>query len=143
MQQTMLEPHPSAMPLMCRLFLIEKSAMSNEQYSKEYSISQFNSVNEEIDDFFIREALQHRKTGCLFLLYKNELACSKGKKLHICLTNLEFKKKASIYGDDIEIWCIEKTVMLIHVPLCVGGSGSISIMAHITIEEAPKEVYCY
>ena len=72
------------------------------------------------------------------MLYKNELACSKGKKLHICLTNLEFKKKASIYGDDIEIWCIEKTVMLIHVPLCVGGSGSISIMAHITMKKLQR-----
>ena len=104
---------------------------TNEQrYSKEYSISRFNTANEEIDDFIL-EAWKLRETGCLFLLDKNELACSKGEKLHIRLTTLDFEKEASIYDDDIEIWRIEKTVMLLHVPLCVGGS----IMGYITMKQ--------
>ena len=107
---------------------------TNEQrYSKEYSISRFNTANEEIDDFILL-AWKLRETGCLFLLDKNEDACSKGEKLHIRLATLDFEKEASIYDDDIEIWRIEKAVVLVHVPLCVGGS----IMAHITMKKLQR-----
>jgi len=67
-----------------------------ERYSIAYNMKQFNSAIDEIINF-VQEALKCVRSGCVFLLDKNDLACDETRNnLHDIITSHGFKKVASV-----------------------------------------------
>jgi len=95
-----------------------------EAYSTKFTMKQFDGAVDNIDDE-VELAKKHKKDGYVLLLDKNDLCTKKaGRSLKSILSYHGFKKAATLYEcpNDITIYINGKAMIVVHGPLCVGGT---------------------
>ena len=95
-----------------------------EAYSTKFTMKQFDGAVDNIDDE-VGLAKQHNEDGYVLLLDKNDLGTKKaGRSLKHILSYHGFKKTATVYEcpNDITIYMNGKAMIVVHGPLCVGGT---------------------
>ena len=95
-----------------------------EAYSSKFTMKKFDVAVNNIDDE-VELAEKHNEDGYVLLLDKNDLGTKKaGRSLKSILSYHGFKKEATLYEEpnDIIIYTNGKAMIVVHGPLCVGGT---------------------